>query len=74
MQDVRRASEGSDESELSDMSYGHSKVSEGCIMRLNKLLIAVLILQHKPLSILPVLRDTLNVTISGYQLLLSVCN
>ena len=29
MQDVRRASEGSDESELSDMSDGHSKVSEG---------------------------------------------
>ena len=29
MQDVRKASEGSDESELSDMSEGHSKVSEG---------------------------------------------
>lgn len=31
MQDVRRASEGSDESELFDMSDddGHSKVSEG---------------------------------------------
>ena len=74
MQDVRRASEGSDESELSDMSDGHSKVSEGYIMRLNKLLIAVLILQHKPLSTLSVLRDTLNVTISGYQLLLSICH
>ena len=44
------------------------------IMRLNKLLIAVLILQHKPLSTLSVLRDTLNVTISGYQLLLSICH
>ena len=29
MQDVRKASEGSDKSELSDMSEGHSKVSEG---------------------------------------------
>lgn len=29
MQDGRKASEGSDESELSDMSEGHSKVSEG---------------------------------------------
>lgn len=29
MQDVRKASEGSDKSELSDTSEGHSKVSEG---------------------------------------------
>ena len=29
MQDVRKATEGSDEFELSEMSEGHSKVSEG---------------------------------------------